>query len=245
MRTKITLLSLLVLAIVTTNCSQKQKTEKSMETKMKHDDKKLYTTIEKYVLDREKEFQSISEERKETLRILSNYISEKKTDTAPINLTFICTHNSRRSHMSQLWAQVATFYYKVENIQCYSGGTEATEFNKRSVKALRKAGFKIDKTNESENPLYHVSFVEGMEPIHAFSKKYEHELNPQTGFAAIMTCSDADEACPIVFGANERISITYEDPKVADDTPQEEAKYDERSMQIAREMLYVFSQVKS
>jgi protein-tyrosine-phosphatase len=146
--------------------------------------------------------------------------------------------------MSQLWAQVAAYYYDVENVKCYSGGTEATAFNKRSVKALQKAGFQIDKLDETDNPMYHVTYAEGFAPIQAFSKKYEHEANPKENFAAIMTCSHADEACPIVFGASERISITYDDPKIADNTPEEEAKYDERSQQIAREMLYAFSKIK-
>lgn len=216
-----------------------------METKKKSKGTKLYSSIEKYVLCRENEFQSISEERKKTLTTLSDYISEMLAKNSPVNLTFICTHNSRRSHMSQLWAQIAAFYYGVDNVFCYSGGTETTSFNEKSVKALKKAGFQIDKTNESENPMYYVTFFEGMKPIHAFSKKYGHEVNPQKDFAAIMTCSHADKACPIVSGASEKISITYEDPKIADNTTQEETKYDERCEQIAREMLFVFSQVKS
>ena len=36
----------------------------------------------------------------------------------------------------------------------------------------------------------------------------------------------------------------YDDPKAFDDTPAEAEKYDERSQQIAREMLYIFSKAK-
>lgn len=234
----------IITILLTVNCSQQQKTENKMETAQNQNEKKMLSgTIKNYLVQRINEFESIPDSRKIVLNKLSDYI--KNNNNEKTNLTFICTHNSRRSHMSQLWAQVAAYYYNINNIYCYSGGTEATAFNERSVRALQKAGFTIEKTNKSENPLYHVTFYEGMEPIHAFSKKYEHEVNPQENFAAIMTCSQADEACPIVFGASERISITYEDPKVADNTPEEEAKYDERCEQIAREMLYVFSQVNS
>ena len=60
-----------------------------------------------------------------------------------------------------------------------------------------------------------------------------------------MTCSQADGGCPFIAGAEKRIPITYEDPKAFDDSPLEEAKYDERSLQIASEMFYVFRQIKS
>jgi arsenate reductase len=59
-----------------------------------------------------------------------------------------------------------------------------------------------------------------------------------------MTCSEADRNCPNVVGATLRLPLPYEDPKAADDTPEEAARYDERSLQIATELLYVFSQVR-
>jgi arsenate reductase (thioredoxin) len=58
-----------------------------------------------------------------------------------------------------------------------------------------------------------------------------------------MTCDEADQDCPFVKGAALRISLPYEDPKVADGTPEEAARYDARSRQIATEMLYLFSKV--
>jgi arsenate reductase len=59
-----------------------------------------------------------------------------------------------------------------------------------------------------------------------------------------MTCSQADGGCPYCWRWK-RIPITYEDPKAFDNTPQQAEKYQERSLQIATEMLYVFSQIKS
>jgi hypothetical protein len=73
---------------------------------------------------------------------------------------------------------------------------------------------------------------------------YADAANPQREFCAIMTCSQADEACPNVAGAANRIAIPYEDPKAADGTPEEAAVYDERCAQIARETLYAFSLVR-
>ena len=189
------------------------------------------------------QFYKIPEERKILLAEFAKYISTKNKRGNKINLTFICTHNSRRSHISQIWAQTAAEYYNIKNVFCYSGGTEATAFNPRAVKAMIKAGFEITKEDESGNPVYLVKYSQDKEPLKCFSKVYNDPFNPQKDYAAIMTCSDADENCPVVFGAEARFPIRYNDPKEYDDTELEEKMYDERSEQIAVEMLYVFSKV--
>jgi arsenate reductase len=204
----------------------------------------LLSSISEYVGNIKNWFRDIPAARKKELRKISQFISEKISKGHPAFLLFICTHNSRRSHMSQIWAQTAAIYYQLPMITCYSGGTEATSFNPRAVCTLQKAGFSIDKATTGKNPVYEVKYAEGVKPIRVFSKKYDDKFNPQTNFCAIMTCSDADAACPTVFGAAERISIPYEDPKVADDTDYEEKAYDERNRQIATEMFYLFDQVK-
>ncbi len=80
--------------------------------------------------------------------------------------------------------------------------------------------------------------------ITAFSKKYDDPFNHNHDFAAVMTCSHADENCPLVSGAVKRMALTYDDPKDFDGTDLESAKYAERVRQIGREILYAFSQVK-
>ena len=191
------------------------------------------------------EFDEIPTERKETLKELTQFVQRKTDAHQNIYLNFICTHNSRRSHLSQLWAQAAAHYYGIENVFCYSGGTEATAFNPRAVKAMQDAGFSITKTKEGDNPVYEVKYAEGAVSIIAFSKKYDDPFNHNKDFAAIMTCSHADENCPLVVGASGRIALTYDDPKEFDGTPQEAAKYAERVHQIGREIFYSFSHVKA
>jgi arsenate reductase (thioredoxin) len=191
-----------------------------------------------------KEFDQIPDERKETLLELTRFVHEKKNAGGPVYLNFICTHNSRRSHLAQLWAQAAAHYYGIKNVFCFSGGTEATAFNPRAVKAMQNAGFSIKVTRDGDNPIYEVRFDNDAPPIVAFSKKYDDPFNHNKDFAAIMTCSHADENCPLVLGASRRIALTYDDPKEFDGTPQEVAKYAERVHQIGREILYAFSQVK-
>ncbi len=189
------------------------------------------------------EIDEISLERQSVLAPLSDFISGKIASGQPPRLIFICTHNSRRSHMAQLWAQVAAVVFSVPGVETFSGGTEATAFNPRAVGALRRAGFLIDFFTDGKNPIYEVSYKAEMEPMHAFSKVFGQAPNPEEDFAAVMTCSSADAACPIVEGATERIVIPYDDPKAYDGTENEAEKYDERCSQIAAEMLWVFSEV--
>lgn len=205
----------------------------------------MFSTLQTKIDQLIKEFDQIPAERKETLAGLTKFVQDKINASKPVYLNFICTHNSRRSHLSQLWAQAAAYYYGVENVFCFSGGTEATAFNPRAVKAMQEGGFNISITKDGDNPVYEVRFASDAKPIVAFSKKYDDPFNHNKDFAAIMTCSHADENCPLVLGASGRIALTYDDPKEFDGTPLEAAKYSERVHQIGREILYVFSQVKS
>lgn len=191
----------------------------------------------------EQSFEFIPEERMHLLKEFSDYILKRLKDKKEINLVFICTHNSRRSHISQIWAQAAAELFGLPNIKCYSGGTEATAFNPRAVKAMEKAGFKIEKMDDSDNPVYLVYYSDYRKPIKCFSKVYSDKYNPQKDFSAVMTCSDADENCPVVFGAEARFPIRYDDPKEFDNTELEEMKYTERVEQIGREMTFVFRNI--
>lgn len=183
-------------------------------------------------------------DREKVLRSLIEYIRLKYIDNQCVRLSFICTHNSRRSHLSQIWAQVMAAYSGIPNVYCYSGGTEATALFPTVVETLRNTGFEIGEISEGQNPIYAVKFGENAQPIIGFSKKFDATFNPASGFMAVMTCSHADENCPIILGAEKRISVTYEDPKISDSTPQQREVYAQRSRQIATEMLYVFSKIK-
>lgn len=190
------------------------------------------------------QFNLIPAERKAALEQVAAYVGERISAGQGAHLTFICTHNSRRSHMSQIWAQTGAQWYGVPSVHTYSGGTEATAFNPRAVAALTRAGFEITTQDSSKNPVYNVRMVADGEAMTAFSKVYNQPPNPAEQYCAVMTCSSADAACPIVFGSDRRVSVTYEDPKDFDGTANETAAYDERCRQISREMLYLFSRVE-
>jgi arsenate reductase (thioredoxin) len=188
--------------------------------------------------------ESLSAERKDTLQPLIDFIQSKVINQQEIRLNLICTHNSRRSHLSQVWAQTASAYFNIKNVFCYSGGTEATAMFPMVAKTLAKQGFQIKNISEGSNPVYTIKYAVNEHPIIGFSKTYDDEFNPQSEFVAILTCSQADGGCPFIAGAEKRIPITFEDPKAFDNTPQQAGKYEERSLQIATEMFYVFSQIK-
>jgi arsenate reductase len=202
----------------------------------------LYKQIEETISTLKVE--SISQERKLTLQPLIDFIQEKTIANKLININFICTHNSRRSHLTQIWAKSMAEYFGVEKVNTYSGGTEATAMFFKVAETLENQGFKIQEIAEVKNTIYTIKYDDNSQPIIGFSKKHDHEFNPKSEFAAIMTCSQADEGCPFIFGAEKRIPITYEDPKLFDGKENQAEKYEERSLQIATEMLYVFSSIK-
>lgn len=187
---------------------------------------------------------AVPNERKAVLEPLVDYVQQKVNANDEIRLNFICTHNSRRSHLSQIWSQTMAFHFGINNVFCYSGGTEATAMFPKVGETLVHQGFEIQKLCETENPVYAVKFDDNQHPIICFSKAYFDDFNPKSQFGAIMTCNNADEGCPLVLGAEARFPIKYDDPKAFDGTDIMNEKYAERSLQIASEMYFVFSQIK-
>ncbi len=200
--------------------------------------KNLAETINKII-----DISTVSEERKAVLLPLIDFVQQKINNKKEININFICTHNSRRSHLSQIWAQVASAHFNIQNVNCYSGGTEETALFPKVAETLINQGFSIFKIADSVNPIYAIKYDENTLPIIGFSKKYDSAFNPVSEFVAIMTCSQADGGCPFIAGAEKRIPITFEDPKMSDNTEVQTQVYEERSLQIATEMFYVFSKI--
>ncbi|MGS4344030.1 low molecular weight phosphatase family protein [Myroides odoratus] len=201
--------------------------------------KTLSTTISTML-----ESRVITDHRKEVLAPLVAYIQSKVDSKSPIRINFICTHNSRRSHLTQIWMQVAATYYGIPDVICYSGGTEQTAMYPIVATVLEEQGFNVFKISEGENPIYAIKYGDNEIPIIGFSKKYDAVFNPSSDFAAVMTCSQADGGCPFIAGAERRIPITFEDPKVFDGTENQQEGYFNRSLEIASEMFYIVSQIK-
>lgn len=203
----------------------------------------MFQPIRIFLQEIEKEFDQISDERKEILSKISDFVQSKYNNNEPIKLVYICTHNSRRSHFGQVAVALAAAYYNIDNVHTFSGGTEATAFHPNAINALQGIGFQVVANENETNPVYQVSF--GVEQsTRCFSKVYNHEANPKEDFAAIMTCSDAEQNCPYIPGVSLRIGTTYNDPKKSDGTPEQQATYLARFRQIATETMYAFSLVR-
>lgn len=200
---------------------------------------KFYPTLQRFLERIIEEFDNISSERKDQLELLA----QKVVSNSDVSLTFICTHNSRRSHFGQVWATIASKYYGL-NTSCFSGGTEETRFNINAIRSLERSGLKA-RNIEGQNPEVQLSYNEEDAPIICFSKVFDHPINPTENFIAVMTCSDASENCPFIPGTKHRVPLTYEDPKMADGTSKQDETYDARSQQIATEMMYLFQNIKS
>lgn len=181
----------------------------------------------------------ISHERKSLLEPIRNYVSNKLQENSPIRLNSICTHNSRRSIFTQVWLKTWGFFFNIP-IEVYSGGTEATQVFPQVLETLHMQGFWVEKLSTGNNPVYAIKYNVNEPAIVAFSKVYNHPFNPKNQFAAIMTCQSADENCPLVLGAEARFSLPYTDPKAFDNTPQQAEAYQKTSLQIAREIWWVF-----
>lgn len=201
----------------------------------------LFSSLRKAITKLQK--QPITEERKQKLQPLIDYLSEKKAKQEKINLIFICTHNSRRSHLAQVWAQVFAHYFGITNLTSYSGGTETTQIYPTVLKTLSTLGFQTELFSTGKNPAYTIKYATDSHPIIGFSKTYDHPFNPQSNFCAIMTCSQADEGCPFIAGAESRIPIPYADPKDFDNTVVEAEKYTACCLEIASEMYHVFKNI--
>lgn len=205
---------------------------------------KLLPEIEAYLQAVEKDFDTIPPARKTALKKIAQGIEQLLSTNGQASLIYICTHNSRRSHMGQLWAAAAASYYQLQGITTYSGGTEITALHPNAIKALQQAGFEVNGTTPASNPHYAVTYAIDTAPVITFSKKYMEAPNPTSNFIAVMTCSHADENCPLVAGAALKVATPYHDPKESDGTATQDITYQSRSRQIATEVLYTFSLVQ-
>ncbi len=202
---------------------------------------RLLEALEGYADAREGEAGRIPGPRLAALGLLADHLARRRDTGEPSRLVFVCTHNSRRSQMAMALAAAAAHRTRLGGVEVFSAGTEATAFHPNAAAALVRAGFEVQRLDQVANPRYRVRYAAGVPPLEAFSKTLDHPALPRAGFAAVMTCSSADAACPVVAGADLRIALTYDDPKAADGTAHEAATYDRRCADIARELLWAFA----
>lgn len=189
------------------------------------------------------QFNSIPKERQAILDSLRDAIADSLNKNHTVDLLYVCTHNSRRSHFGQVAGTLAAAYFGFDTVQCYSAGTEVTAMNAKAVNALVDFGFSVATNDATDNPVYSFE-LEKVPTIKCFSKRFDDESIPKGNVIAIMTCTDAEQNCPFIPGAVRRIPLPYNDPKQSDGSGKEKEVYAERFQQILTEALYVFSVLK-
>lgn len=183
-------------------------------------------------------------ERMEELNALAALLKEHSEDGLAVN--FICTHNSRRSHFSEVLFRTAAKYYSHESVETFSGGTEGTALYPEVAESFKRHGFTAVKDLAPDNPhwqIFHPLLESEDHTPFLFSKAYHEAPNPASGFVAVMVCDSANEACPLVVGAAARFPLTFVDPKRSDETPECSAVYDATLKEIAAEMGYLARQL--
>ena len=205
----------------------------------------MFDELSEFIAERTEESDFISLTRKEKIHELSDYVSSRRMRSLPVRLTFVCTHNSRRSQLAQIWAKVAAVHHSIVSLDTFSGGTEETQFHPNAVAAIRRSGFVVEGNTEAGNPVYKIRFGDQHDTINCFSKEYDRQPNPTSGYSAVFVCGDADSACPTIPGAITRFYLPFADPKISDGTAKAAEVYDKRNQQIAREMLYLMKQVRA
>ena len=185
----------------------------------------------------------LPDDRQSVLDDAAKNIAAVLEDHGEVELACICTHNSRRSHLTQIWATVAAADAGVRGVRCVSGGTESTACNPRIVATLRRAGFAVAAEDVTlDNPRYWLQYASDQPSLRLYSKRFD-DATSSDHFVALMCCSDADERCPVIPGAAARVPLHYVDPKMADGTEVESATYDESRDRIAAEMFYLMRAV--
>jgi len=204
----------------------------------------LFPSLSALIEELNTEQDQITDQRKAELKDLATSCSQVFSEYGLLNITVICTHNSRRSQLAELWIRTLAHHYGLANIYTYSGGTEGTAFNHRMVHAVASAGWEVSQLDESENPKYLIAHSdEDRNTFIMYSKVYDENYNPQKNFLAILVCNSADEACPIVHGAAHRVALPYLDPKAFDDTEKESEAYSDKVREIGREMIYMMKEI--
>lgn len=109
---------------------------------------------------------------------------------------FLCTHNSARSQMAEGMLRA----YGAGRFEAFSAGTEATHVRPLAVCAMAELGIDISAQE---------------------SKTLDRYVN-QPFDAVITVCDQANEACPVFFGARKRLHWSFPDPSTAQGTNEQQ-----------------------
>jgi arsenate reductase len=116
-------------------------------------------------------------------------------NAAPQRVLFLCTHNSARSQMAEGLLRARGG----DRFEVFSAGTEATHVRPDAIAVMSELG--VDISGQESKTL----------------DRYLGEPFDQV----ITVCDDANESCPVFFGARERRHWSFPDPSKATGSDEE------------------------
>lgn len=201
----------------------------------------MKSSIKNYCDRRIAEFDQISEDRKAELKKLVAYLRYKEND--PVQLIFVGHQNARRSLFAQVWCKVAANYFQKKNVETYSMGEEETEIASNIVYTFMSLGFDLFVEGDDLNSRHFFVFDTRLNACICFSKTQYHRSVPHENFGTIFISSDTENTFGNKDGNELLLMLPFDDPQKSDGTSEAQQEYRKCSNQIAREMLYVFSEV--
>ena len=206
--------------------------------------RKLYPILHNYVRNLYDHYEAIPEDRRRILEELASYIRGNIQTNAKTELLFIGTNNSTRTQFARIWAETAAYYYRIDGLSFFSGGTSPGPIDTPTILALEDAGFIIYKIENGNSLYYEIKYSYNLDPLIIYSQKYNDDGQPNINFASIVVCANADINLPVIKGTNFRTSLHYFDPKAYLGAPNELDQYKLKCHKIALEMFYLFYLLK-
>ena len=190
----------------------------------------MHSALAQYIEARTTEFGLVETDRRLRLDAIASYVRSKVRQQRAASLLFLGRHNSRRSHLAQVWAQTVAAWCEVGVVISYSAGVQPTRLAPAAVDALRRAGFVVDLGQDPSTAK--VSFRADAPPMICYAKDYEALQVPQRNWCAVSVDAGVAAGFPALDEAEERVVLPLEDP---DD--------DALCARVARDLLYAFTQV--
>ncbi|MDX1828288.1 MAG: hypothetical protein R3342_01960 [Lutibacter sp.] len=182
----------------------------------------------------------IPKQRLNSLIKLSEFIADQLKNQSFVNLNFIDEDNSKISQLLQVWSSFAIHYFKLKNIQSYSGGISVSSVHKNTIKSLQKIGFKfqlVDFSHQNSSYLINSNNFTGTGLI--FSKSVYDPTN-KSPFIAIIVSENQNTISPYITDTAKLFHLEYPNPNSFDTNLFKIERYTALNLQIAAEIHFLF-----
>jgi len=179
-------------------------------------------------------------QRLELLIKLSKFISDQLKKESFVNLNFIDENNSKISQLLQVWSSFAIHYFKLKNIQSYSGGISVSSVHKNTIKSLQKIGFKfqlVDFSHQNSSYLINSNNFTGTGLV--FSKSVYDQTN-KSPFIALIVSENPNTISPYITDTVKLFHLEYPNPNSFDTNLLKTERYTALNLQIAAEIHFLF-----